>query len=173
MRHLAIVALSVHLSTKKMHLSTFTDYSLRVLIYAAARAPEQVSLTELAEAYGISRNHLIQVVRKLGHLDYLSTTRGRGGGIRLGKPAEDITVAEIVRATEPGFEMAECFQKDGKNQCRLTPVCVLRGVLSDATRAFLATLEETTLADIVADRRAVLSALDGGSGGLLTTKNAG
>ncbi len=146
-----------------MHLSTFTDYALRVLIYAAARAPEQVSLTELAEAYGISRNHLIQVVRKLAHLDYLDTTRGRGGGIRLGRPAESITVAEIVRATEPGFEMAECFQKKGANRCRLTPVCTLRGVLADATEAFLGTLEATTLAEIVADRRKVLAALESGS----------
>lgn len=142
-----------------MHLSTFTDYALRVLIYAAARAPEQVSLTELAEAYGISRNHLIQVVRKLGHLDYLHTTRGRGGGIRLGKPAETITIAEIVKATEPGFDMAECFKKQGGNRCRLTPVCSLRGALAEATHAFLDTLEKTTLADIVDNREEVLAAL--------------
>lgn len=154
-----------------MHLSTFTDYALRVLIYAAARSPEQVSLTELAEAYGISRNHLIQVVRKLGHLEYLNTTRGRGGGIRLGKPAEEITVAEIVQATEPGFEMAECFQKKaGASRCRLTPVCVLRGVLAEATHSFLDTLSQTTLADIVADRRQVLNALETPS--TLTAKNA-
>ncbi len=152
-----------------MHLSTFTDYALRVLIYAAARAPEQVSLTELAEAYGISRNHLIQVVRKLGHLDYLHTARGRGGGIRLGKPAEDITIAEIVKVTEPGFDMAECFKKEGGNRCRLTPVCTLRGVLSEATQAFLDTLEQTTLADIVADRRRVLAALKTPSEGEAST----
>ena len=141
---------------------TFTDYALRVLIYAAARSPEQVSLTELAEAYGISRNHLIQVVRKLAQLDYLHTTRGRGGGIRLGRPAETISVAEIVQATEPGFEMAQCFQKNqtGHHPCRLTPVCVLRGVLGEATQSFLDTLAKTSLADIVADRDRVLGALE-------------
>jgi Rrf2 family nitric oxide-sensitive transcriptional repressor len=142
-----------------MRLSTFTDYSLRVLIYAAARAPEQVSLTELAEAYGISRNHLIQVVRLLGQLGYLENTRGRGGGIRLGREAADIRLSEVVRATEPGFEMAECFQKGKANQCRLTPICALRGILAEATDAFIDTLGQHTLADIVANRKQVLAAL--------------
>ena len=142
-----------------MRLSTFTDYSLRVLIYAAARAPEQVSLTELAEAYGISRNHLIQVVRLLGQLGYLENTRGRGGGIRLGRDAADIRLSEVVRATEPGFEMAECFQKGKANQCRLTPICALRGILAEATDAFLDTLGQHTLADIVKNRKQVLAAL--------------
>lgn len=142
-----------------MRLSTFTDYSLRVLIYAAARAPEQVSLTELAEAYGISRNHLIQVVRLLGQLGYLDNTRGRGGGIRLGREAADIRLSEVVRATEPGFEMAECFQKGKANQCRLTPICALRGILAEATDAFIDTLAQHTLADIVVNRKQVLAAL--------------
>lgn len=142
-----------------MRLSTFTDYSLRVLIYAAARAPEQVSLTELAEAYGISRNHLIQVVRLLGQLGYLDNTRGRGGGIRLGREAADIRLSEVVRATEPGFEMAECFQKGKANQCRLTPICALRGILAEATDAFIDTLAQHTLADIVENRKQVLAAL--------------
>jgi Rrf2 family transcriptional regulator, nitric oxide-sensitive transcriptional repressor len=144
-----------------MHLSTFTDYSLRVLIYAAARAPDQVSLTELAEAYGISRNHLIQVVRKLGHLGYLENTRGRGGGIRLGKDPAKVRISDIVKLTEPGFEMAECFKKGIANRCRLTPVCALRGVLAEATQAFLDTLGQHTLGDIVANRPQVLAALGG------------
>lgn len=145
-----------------MHLSTFTDYSLRVLIYAAARSPQQVSLTELAEAYGISRNHLIQVVRRLGHLGFLENTRGRGGGIRIGKDPASVLISDIVALTEPGFVMAECFQKkQGANRCRLTPVCVLRGVLADATQAFLDTLGQYTLADIVANRPQVLAVLGG------------
>ena len=151
-----------------MHLSTFTDYSLRVLIYAAARAPEQVSLTELAEAYHISRNHLIQVVRRLGHLGYLENTRGRGGGIRLGKDPKTIRLSEIVKATEPGFEMAECFQKKGGQRCRLTPICRLRGILGEATQSFLDTLDQYTLADIVTNRAQVLAAL----GGETTAKEA-
>ena len=141
-----------------MHLNAFTDYSLRVLIYAAARSPEQVSLTELAEAYGISRNHLIQVVRKLAHLGFLETTRGRGGGIRLGRPAESITVAEVVKATEPGFDMAQCFRK-GDGGCRLTPVCRLKGMLAGAADAFLENLSQYSLADIATPRGAVLKAL--------------
>lgn len=142
-----------------MHLNTFTDYALRVLIYAAAREPDRVSLNELADAYGISRNHLVQVVSKLSKLGFLKTVRGRGGGISIGRPAESITIAEVVRATEPGFDLAECFRKTG-NQCRLTPVCKLRGILGGATAAFLDELETHTLAEIVEDRPAVLNALD-------------
>ena len=141
-----------------MHLNTYTDYALRVLIYAAARAPEQVSLTEVAEAYGISRNHLMQIVPRLGRLGFLETSRGRGGGIRLGRPAESISVAEVVRATEPGFELAECFQKGG-NRCRLTPVCRLKGILAEATGAFLDSLAKHSLAEIVDRREEVLRAL--------------
>lgn len=141
-----------------MHLNTFTDYALRVLIYTAARDPARVSLDELAEAYGISRNHLVQVVSKLAKTGYLKTVRGRGGGIGIGRPAAEISIGDIVRTTEPGFEMAECFQKGG-NRCRLTPVCQLKGILGDATRAFLETLNAYTLADIVRNRPAVLGAL--------------
>lgn len=141
-----------------MHLNTFTDYALRVLIYTAAREPERVSLDELAEAYGISRNHLVQVVSKLAKIGYLETVRGRGGGIRIGKPAAEITLGEVVRATEPGFDLAECFRK-GQNHCRLTPVCQLKGILGEATRAFLDKLDSYTLSELVADRAAVLDAL--------------
>ena len=141
-----------------MHLNTFTDYALRVLIYAAARAPARVSLTEVAEAYGISRNHLMQIVPKLGRLGFLETARGRGGGIRLGRPAESITVAEVVMATEPGFDMAECFQ-DGSSCCRLAAVCQLKGILAEATDAFLDSLARHNLAEIVSQREEVLAAL--------------
>ncbi len=141
-----------------MQLNSFTDYALRTLIYVVARAPEKASLTELAEAYDISRNHLVKVVNRLATLGYLNTTRGRGGGIELGQPAAEINVGAVVRAIEPGFPIAECFRR-GENHCRITPVCRLKGVLANARDAFLEELSRHTLADMVANREEILEAL--------------
>lgn len=142
-----------------MQLSTFTDYSLRTLIYTAAKHPDKASITELAQAYGISRNHLVKVVNQLANLGYLETTRGRGGGILLGQPAGDIVIGDVVEAVEPGFDMAECFRL-GENHCRLTPVCRLKGVMNDAKSAFLRELSRYTLADIVDKPEQILGALE-------------
>lgn len=142
-----------------MQLSKFTDYSLRVLIYTAARQPDKVSITELAEVYGISRNHLVKVVNQLANLNYLSTTRGRGGGIVLGQLAADIVIGDVIEAVEPGFDMAECFRL-GSNHCRLTPVCRLKGIMNDAKSAFLRELSRYTLADIVQQPEEIIQSLE-------------
>ncbi len=141
-----------------MQLSKFTDYSLRVLIYTAAKHPDKVSITELAEAYDISRNHLVKVVNQLANLGYLDTTRGRGGGVLLGQPAGDIIIGDVIEAVEPGFDMAECFSL-GTNHCRLTPVCRLKGIMNDAKTAFLRELSRHTLADVVQQPQSILNAL--------------
>ncbi|MFK5924275.1 MAG: Rrf2 family transcriptional regulator [Verrucomicrobiota bacterium] len=141
-----------------MQLSKFTDYSLRVLIYTAARHPDKVSITELAEVYHISRNHLVKVVNQLAHLGYLQTMRGRGGGVLLGQPATDIIIGDVIEAVEPGFDMAECFSL-GTNHCRLTPVCRLKGIMNDAKTAFLRELSRHTLADVVGQPQAIIDAL--------------
>ncbi len=141
-----------------MQLSKFTDYSLRVLIYTAARCPDKVSITELAETYDISRNHLVKVVNQLANLGYLETTRGRGGGILLGQVAEEIVIGDVIEAVEPGFDMAECFGI-GTNHCRLTPVCRLKGIMNDAKTAFLRELSLHTLADVVGQPQAIIEAL--------------
>lgn len=141
-----------------MQLSKFTDYSLRVLIYTAAKHPDKVSISELAEAYGISRNHLVKVVNQLANLGYLDTTRGRGGGVLLGQPAGDIVIGDVIEAVEPGFNMAECFQL-GSNHCRLTPVCRLKGIMNDAKTAFLRELSRHTLADVVQQPETIIDAL--------------
>lgn len=142
-----------------MQLSKFTDYSLRVLIYTAARHPDKVSITELAEVYNISRNHLVKVVNQLAHLSYLETSRGRGGGILLGQAAEDIVIGDVIEAVEPGFDMAECFRL-GSNHCRLTPVCRLKGIMNDAKSAFLQELSRHTLADVVGEPEVIIAALE-------------
>jgi len=130
-----------------MRLTNFSDYALRVLMYAAAQPDRLITIEETAERYGISRAHLMKVVNLLTRAGYLAAVRGRSGGLRLGRPAETIVLGEVVRATEPDFQLVECFAADGR--CLITPSCRLRSVLGEALAAFVATLDAYTLADLV------------------------
>ncbi|ORE90731.1 Rrf2 family transcriptional regulator [Aurantimonas sp. 22II-16-19i] len=125
-----------------MRLTRYTDYSLRVLIYLSARSEGLCSIAEIAEAYGISHNHLTKVVHELGKAGYVTTVRGRAGGIRLGRPADEIRIGEIVRATEDGFDLADC------RNCVIAPACGMTGVLNEAVAAFLSVLDRYTFADL-------------------------
>ena len=133
-----------------MRLTSWTDYALRVLMYCAAcRArPDPVTITEVATAHGISRSHLTKVVMALAAKGWLETTRGRGGGLRLMRPAEAITVGEVVRAMETDFCLVECFDA-GTDACRLTGHCQLQGLLGRALKQFMAELDRATLADLL------------------------
>lgn len=132
-----------------MRLTNYTDYSLRVLIYLALKKPgELANITEIAESYGISRNHLTKVIHELGKMGFIHTIRGRGGGIKLALPPEEINIGEIVRKTEDDFNIVECFSQ-GSAHCIISPVCGLKHVLNRALSAYLAVLDEYTLADIV------------------------
>lgn len=135
-----------------MRLTRFSDYSLRVLMYLAVRTGGVATIDEIAEAYGISRAHLTKVVRELGRTGLLKTTRGRGGGVRLASPPEEVAVGEVLRLTEPDLALVECLDAAG-GDCRIDPVCGLRGALQEALAAFLETLDGYTLADLVARRR--------------------
>ncbi|WP_042422437.1 RrF2 family transcriptional regulator [Comamonas granuli] len=133
-----------------MRLTQWTDYTLRVLMYCAAcegRA-QPVTITEVAEAYGISRSHLTKIVQDLSARGYLDTTRGRGGGMRLMKPAKDINIGAVVRATESDFVVVECFDAQN-NQCRLSSHCRLQSVLGQAMGNFFAVLDALTLEDLM------------------------
>lgn len=134
-----------------MRLTQWTDYTLRVLMYCAASQEREqpVTISEVAEAHGISRSHLMKVVQQLAAQGLLDTTRGRGGGMRLMKPAREINLGAVVRATETDFDMVECFNAD-LNQCRMINRCRLQTVLADATQAYLAVLDGLTVADLVA-----------------------
>lgn len=132
-----------------MRLTNFSDYALRVLMYAAARPGELITIEETAERYGISRTHLMKVANLLTRSGYLTAVRGRSGGLRLGKAPEQIVLGDVVRATEPDFDLVECFATGGR--CRITPFCRLRGVLGEALLAFVSTLDRYTLADLVLD----------------------
>lgn len=133
-----------------MRLTQWTDYTLRVLMYCAAcqEREQPVTITEVAEAHGISRSHLTKIVQELAAQGLLETTRGRGGGMRLMKPAVEISLGAVVRATETDFDMVECFNP-ALNACRLSSHCRLKGVLGSATQAYLAVLDGMTLADLV------------------------
>lgn len=139
-----------------MQLTLHTDYALRVLLHVGARDEGGMSsIAEIAKAYDISRNHLMKVVQSLGQAGFLETVRGRNGGLRLGKPAEKITIGAIVRRTETGFALVDC------GSCLIAPACTLPKVLNEATRAFLNVLDSYTLADILV-RPEDLRALFGG-----------
>jgi Rrf2 family nitric oxide-sensitive transcriptional repressor len=132
-----------------MQLNSFTDYSLRVLIYAAVHRGERCLTADVASAFGISRHHVVKVVHRLQALGYLETTRGRTGGFRLAQPPEDILVGDVVRRTEGSLALVECFAR-GTNTCPLTPACGLQAALHAAFDAFFDTLNRSSLADLVA-----------------------
>ena len=146
-----------------MKLRTFTDYSLRVLLYVA-RAPEgRATIGEIARAYRISEHHLVKVVQFLGRHGLLSNTRGRRGGLRLGRPASEINLAGVVRLTEAD-RPAECFDR-ASNTCVLAGRCELERALREALGKFYQTLERYTLADLHA-RSGTLRNLCNGRGRL-------
>jgi len=134
-----------------MQLTQYTDYALRTLIFLAV-SDDNVTITEIADSYHISRNHLVKVVHNLGKLGYITTSRGRQGGLRLAYPPADINIGEVVRRTEPNFHLVECF--DGaRNNCVITPACRLMVTLDDAFKAFLGVLDQYTLEDISDNRK--------------------
>ena len=135
-----------------MRLTRYTDYALRVLLYVAAKPDDLCSIGEIARAYGISQNHLMKVVNDLANAGYVATVRGRSGGVRLGRPAAEINIGEVVRHTEDGFEVVDCAT------CVIAPICGLSRALDEAVRAFLAVLDSYTLGDLMA-RRADLGAI--------------
>ncbi len=133
-----------------MQLTAYTDFGLRVLIYLAC-ASSDATVAEIAEQYGISRNHLVKVVHRLSQLGYIKTERGRSGGIRLAHEPNDIQLGAVVRALETNRALVECFTPQ-TNTCPIAPVCGLKGVLEQAERAFQETLDQYTLADVVGER---------------------
>ncbi len=135
-----------------MQLTTFTDYSFRVLIFLGIHRAELVSIAQISEAYGISKNHLMKVVHHLGQVGLIDTVRGRGGGIRLAHAPEQIGLGDVVRKTEPHLDIVECFDPE-RTECAIVPACALTRVLAHARDAFLAVLDDYTLADLIRPKR--------------------
>jgi Rrf2 family transcriptional regulator, nitric oxide-sensitive transcriptional repressor len=135
-----------------MRLTTFTDYSLRVLIYVATAPEGRGTIAEVAKAFAISENHLVKVVHLLGREGLLFNTRGRGGGFRLAAPPREINIGRVVRLTEGGDIPAECFDR-AHDTCAISKVCRLAGVLDQAVKAFYKVLDGFTLEDLIQNRR--------------------
>jgi Rrf2 family transcriptional regulator, nitric oxide-sensitive transcriptional repressor len=131
-----------------MQLRAYSDYSIRVLMCAALRSPERVTVDEVAEAFAISRNHLVKIVHDLGSRGFLDTHRGIGGGFTLGRPPQNIRLGEIVRLGEETDVVIRCADKKGR-RCKLFLACRLKGVLDEAAAAFFGVLDAYTLADLV------------------------
>ena len=130
-----------------MRLTSFTDYGLRMLMRMAGAPERGFSTAELAEEFGLSRNHLTKIIQRLAKAGYVSTRRGGGGGAMLARPAEDIRLGAVIRLLEEGQPLVECFATGG-NDCSIDGRCRLKARLRSAEAAFLADLERSTLADI-------------------------
>ena len=134
-----------------MRLTTFSDYSLRVLMYLGTLDDRLVTIGEIAQAYGVSENHLMKVVHHLAQCGYVDTARGRGGGMRLARTPKDINLGEVVRGMEDRSHLVECFDPQ-TSECRIAPGCTLKGLLGQAMDAFFQVLDRHTLADLLVTR---------------------
>jgi len=130
-----------------MRLTAFSDYSLRLLMYAAAAGDRLVTIEETCQVFKISRGHLMKVANLLTRRGFLRAVRGRSGGLTLARKPADIRLGEVVRATEPDFAMVECFATG--NQCIISKCCRLPNALNEALNAFAATLDKYTLQDLM------------------------
>lgn len=139
-----------------MRLTLHTDFALRVLIQVGLNGGKLTTIKDIAQTFDISKTHLMKVVNDLSQKGYLDTVRGRNGGIRLMRDARDINIGQVVRDTEHQLDVIGCMRH--KDYCPIERVCVLRGALRDATEAFLAVLDDHSLADLIKPRR-VLSSL--------------
>lgn len=130
-----------------MRLTAFTDYTLRTLIYLAGQHDRLVTIAEIAERHGMSKHHLTKVVYELGLTGVIRTVRGRHGGITLARAPEAIRIGEVVRASEPDFHMADCFDAR-RATCVYAGRCCVQGMLGRAVGAYLTALDAVTLADL-------------------------
>lgn len=141
-----------------MRLTSYSNFSLRTLMVAAMRDPQLSTVHEVAEAFGISRTHLVKCVHQLGLWGYLENVRGNRGGFRLARPAAEITLGEVVRRTEEGFDLVECFDPTTA-ACPLIGQCRLSDALRAARDVFLAALDRVTVADVSGNRDEILDIL--------------
>ncbi|MES0029406.1 Rrf2 family transcriptional regulator [Mesorhizobium sp. M0074] len=129
-----------------MRLTNFSDYALRMLMYAASAGDRLITIEEVARTFKVSKTHLNKVANTLTRGGYLKAVRGRSGGLALGRSPEMIRIGDVVRLTEPDFALVECFGTG--NQCVLTGRCKLSGMFGDAMASFQNTLDRYTLADV-------------------------
>ncbi len=131
-----------------MQLTKYTDYALRVLVYLGQRQGQRTTINDITQHYGISRNHLMKIIHHLSQVGYVQSSRGRLGGLNLGKDPAEINIAQVVRETEKNMALFECF--GSSNTCTIEPECVLKHVLHRAHESFMDALAVFTLADVLA-----------------------
>jgi Rrf2 family transcriptional regulator, nitric oxide-sensitive transcriptional repressor len=132
-----------------MRLTAYTDYSLRVLIYLGLQKGRLVTISEISNSYEISENHLMKITHNLGKLGYITTMRGRGGGMRLAGKPEEINLGQFARQVETDFALVDCFDSKRRHDCVIAPECRLQLILHEAVRAFLGVLDNCTVADLL------------------------
>lgn len=131
-----------------MRLTVFSDYTLRVLIYLGLHKGGLATIEEIADAYDISKNHLMKVVNELGTQGYVETVRGKGGGLRLKLAPSDVSLGAVLRVSEADTALVECFDRES-SECCIAPACAARGILRQAQEAFYEFLDGYTLADLL------------------------
>lgn len=141
-----------------MRMTLHSDYALRVLIYLAVGPDRPVTVGEIAKSYRLSRNHLLKVALNLSRGGFVETTRGRSGGLRLAKPAAEITIGAVIQHLENDSALVECL-KAGGGACVISPLCRMRGIFSEAHSAFLAVLDRYTIGDVAVNPGALASLL--------------
>jgi Rrf2 family iron-responsive transcriptional regulator len=134
-----------------MRLTKQTNYAVRMLMYCAANGDKLSRIPEIARAYGVSELFLFKILQPLTKAGIIQTVRGRNGGVRLPKPASEITLFDVVRVTEDSFAMAECFEA-GEVECPLVDSCGLNAALRKALNAFFDVLQQYTIDDLVKAR---------------------
>ncbi|MGJ9460264.1 Rrf2 family transcriptional regulator [Oceanobacillus sp. CF4.6] len=140
-----------------MQLKKYTDYALRILIYTGTKSNTELSsIKEISEVFNISQHHLGKIVFELNKMQLLETVRGRNGGIRLAKPAEEINVGLLVRSLESDFNLLECFDKE-TDHCVISPACTLKHTLNRALHAFFKVLEDYTIKDLIVNEQELRS----------------
>jgi Rrf2 family nitric oxide-sensitive transcriptional repressor len=141
-----------------MRLTRFSDNALRCLVVLGLAPTECITVHVIAMRMNMSYEHLVKIVQRLAELGYVETVRGRHGGVRLAKPATEIRLGKLIRQTEENLTLVECFDPE-HNTCPIAPACELAGVLDRALAAFLAVLDEKTLADALQPREQLVSLL--------------
>ena len=131
-----------------MRLSQASDFALRILM-ATAQSDSPQTVDRLSTELGLAKSHVMKIVAQLGRSGYLATTRGRGGGIRLGRAPHDIRLGDVVRLIEPDLGVVACL-KPQSTICVFLPRCALKGAMARAAEAFLDNLNTETLATILA-----------------------
>ena len=144
-----------------MKLTSYSNYALRSMQLAALRSPELVRVEDVANIHKLSKPHIVKIVHELGKAGFLETVRGRYGGFRLARPAEDIKVGDVVRLTEGPLDVVECFNPE-TNSCPLIGVCKLSTAMKKATEAFMTVLDDLTVADTASNRNELLERIENG-----------